>query len=373
VLEFLTGRTGRMIAQGAVLTAVVAGTAVYASVDKSVTLSVDGRTEKVHAFARTVDGLLDSQDIRVGDRDLVAPAPGAELGDGDKVVVRYARQLRLTADGEQRMYWTTELTVDEALPALGIRSQGARLSASRSQPIGRTGLAMSLFTPKQVSLTADGKRRALTTTAPTVAQLLAEQSLSLGSLDKLSIVGSSPVVDGLSVRITRIEKKRVTRSETVGYGTTERSSSTLYKGQTKVLEAGRVGSRSAVYVIVLADGKQTSKKLVSSTLTRKPVTKIVQAGTKSRPVARTPSSTGGADGLNWAALAQCESGGNPNIVNPAGPYYGLYQFSLSTWRSVGGSGTPVQNSSGEQTYRAKLLYNKAGAGQWPVCGSRLFS
>jgi hypothetical protein len=38
-----------------------------------------------------------------------------------------------------------------------------------------------------------------------------------------------------------------------------------------------------------------------------------------------------ADGLNWGALAQCESGGNPRAVNPSGRYFGLYQFSLPTW------------------------------------------
>jgi soluble lytic murein transglycosylase-like protein len=78
----------------------------------------------------------------------------------------------------------------------------------------------------------------------------------------------------------------------------------------------------------------------------------------------------GADGLNWASLARCESGGNPKAVNPAG-YYGLYQFSPSTWRSMGGSGLPTQASSSEQLYRAKMLYKKAGAGQWG-CGRHLF-
>ena len=69
------------------------------------------------------------------------------------------------------------------------------------------------------------------------------------------------------------------------------------------------------------------------------MTRVVQVGTKAKPVAPAPSPKsgggggggsvgGGVDGLNWAALAKCESGGNPRAVNPAG-YYGLYQFSLA--------------------------------------------
>ena len=85
------------------------------------------------------------------------------------------------------------------------------------------------------------------------------------------------------------------------------------------------------------------------------------------------SSTGGADSLNWPALARCESGGNPRAVSGTGKYRGLYQFSYATWSSVGGSGDPAAASPDEQTYRAKLLYNRSGAGQWPHCGKYLFT
>jgi soluble lytic murein transglycosylase-like protein len=68
------------------------------------------------------------------------------------------------------------------------------------------------------------------------------------------------------------------------------------------------------------------------------------------------------------AIAACESGGDPTAVNPAG-YYGKYQFDLGTWASVGGSGNPADASEAEQDYRAALLYSRAGASPWPVCGA----
>jgi soluble lytic murein transglycosylase-like protein len=67
------------------------------------------------------------------------------------------------------------------------------------------------------------------------------------------------------------------------------------------------------------------------------------------------------------AIAACESGGDPTAVNPAG-YYGKYQFDTGTWASVGGSGNPAEASEAEQDYRASLLYSRAGASPWPVCG-----
>ena len=75
--------------------------------------------------------------------------------------------------------------------------------------------------------------------------------------------------------------------------------------------------------------------------------------------------------LNWRALARCESSGNPRAVNAAG-YYGLYQFSPATWRSVGGSGLPSRASATEQTRRAQILFRRSGSSPWPNCGHHLF-
>ena len=377
VLAILSGNPGRLAAQAAVLATVVGGGAAYASINNEVTLNVDGRTTEVRALAGTVGDLLKDQDLTVGPRDIVAPSPDSKIDDGDTVVVRFARPLTVTVDGKKRTFWTTELSVDRALAAMGIRADGARLSASRSARIERTGMTMWLSTPKQVTLTVDRKVRKLTTTAPTVAELLREQDVTLSPADKLSVVPSAPVTQDMAISIARVVAKRVTKTEAVPFPVTERKNSSMFKGDEKIVKKGVKGTRVAVYDVVRTNGKITTRKLVSAKVTKPPVAQIVEVGTKSRP-----SSGGGGggsvgdsdvDSLNWAALADCESGGNPNAVNPAGPYYGLYQFSASTWHSVGGSGIPTDYGSGEQTLRAKKLYQKAGAGQWPVCGKKLFT
>jgi hypothetical protein len=44
------------------------------------------------------------------------------------------------------------------------------------------------------------------------------------------------------------------------------------------------------------------------------------------------------------------------------------QFTLGSWRTVGGYGYPHQASKLEQMYRAVLLSRQGGWGHWPVCG-----
>ena len=76
-------------------------------------------------------------------------------------------------------------------------------------------------------------------------------------------------------------------------------------------------------------------------------------------------------GLNWGALAACESGGNASVVSSNGLYHGLYQFDAQTWQSVGGSGVASDASAAEQTQRAQKLYDSRGSQPRPVCGARL--
>jgi Transglycosylase-like domain len=67
-------------------------------------------------------------------------------------------------------------------------------------------------------------------------------------------------------------------------------------------------------------------------------------------------------------IASCESRGNPRAVGGGGVYRGMYQFSFTTWRVVGGSGDPAVAPRSEQTWRAWLLLSRHGSGHWPVCG-----
>ena len=69
-----------------------------------------------------------------------------------------------------------------------------------------------------------------------------------------------------------------------------------------------------------------------------------------------------------AAIAECESGGDPAAIGGGGTYRGLFQFSQATWNGVGGTGDPAAAPVAEQVKRAKILYARSGAGQWPVCG-----
>lgn len=74
-------------------------------------------------------------------------------------------------------------------------------------------------------------------------------------------------------------------------------------------------------------------------------------------------------GVNWDAVAACESGGNWGIATGNG-YYGGLQFTMGTWHAHGGSGSPASASREEQIRVAENVRASQGMGAWPVCGRR---
>jgi resuscitation-promoting factor RpfB len=363
------------------LTALLATTAVWTMTAKTVTLSVDGAPQQLSTRADTAAEVVEAAGLEVGEHDQLVPSAGTPVEDGDTVALRRARELELVVDGEPRTVWVTAASVEEALDQVGMREQGLALSASRSRPIPLDGLRLDVRTPKSVVLRADGQERTVTTTAATVRDALIEADLHLRPSDRIDAERTDPVTDGLAVTVTRIDTKRVVDSRTVPFGTERRGDASLAQGTTKVLVAGRNGRTDHTYDVTLTDGRETGRTLVSSTQPARPVTRVLAVGTKPAPAApkapapasapRAAAAPSGGGGHNWAALARCESGGNPRAVSSTGKYRGLYQFSVATWRSVGGSGDPAAASVAEQTSRAQALLARSGRGQWPECGRHL--
>ena len=87
------------------------------------------------------------------------------------------------------------------------------------------------------------------------------------------------------------------------------------------------------------------------------------------PVALGAGTANADTGVNWDAVAACESGGNW-AINTGNGYYGGLQFTMSTWRANGGTGSPHTASKDEQIRVANNVLRSQGIGAWPVCGRR---
>ncbi len=366
-----------VVAAGVAL-AVAGTTAGYATLSKSVTLSVDGEPREVSAFgATTVSEVLESEGLEVDERDVVAPGLDEEVSDGSRVAVRFARPLELTVDGETQEHWVTATSVGAALDQVGNRFEQADLSVSRGAEIDRGGLDVEVVTPKKFRV-KDGAKKPVTKklTALTTRDVLQELDIELGKHDKVAPKPKKQLSDGGKVTVTRINvANKQVEGETIDNDMVERTDDSMYEDEEEVVREGRDGLRNATYRVRTVNGEVVNRTLVDTEVTRKPVDRVVKVGTKERPEPEpesdpAPAANYASGNSVWDRLAQCESGGNW-AINTGNGYYGGLQFTASTWRSVGGSGLPHQHSREEQIKRGKILQSQAGWGQWPACSSKL--
>lgn len=375
----------RLLPQALVLAILAGGVSVFMAHDKTVELSVDGESTSLRTFASSVSELLEDEGVEVGPRDMVAPAADEPLADGDRVAVRFGRPMTLTLDGREQRVWTTERTVDGALRQLGVRAQGSYLSVSRSRPIGRDGVKLAVRTARDVAFLADGALRRVRTRSATVSGALADAGLTLRGEDTVSVPLDAFPRDGQTISVRRVRTDRKVTEHVIPHSTVRKPTAELPQGTEVVEQQGRDGVRRITYEQRTVDGERQKPRQVEERTVSPPRERIVRVGTgpskKPPPQAAhspkpspTPGSSGttqGTGSLNWEALAQCESGGRPDVVDPSGTYGGLYQFDVSTWQSVGGKGLPQDASPQEQTMRAQKLYDQRGASPWPVCGRKL--
>ena len=365
---------------GLVIAGVLGGTAAWAGrpADKSVDLRVDGQSRQLHTTASNVRGALASAGLDVGSHDLVAPDLNSAVHNGSSIVVRRGHQLHLTVNGASRDVWVNADSVDQALRQLGYDSNSL-VSVSRSMRLDRGTTQLSISSPKRLTLLVDGKRLPVASAGPTVRDALYASMVFLAPSDRVSVPATSAIYDNQVIRVQRVRYGTASATVAMPFGTVRSADTTRYVGQNSIVTAGRPGAERVVYSLVYVDGKLAGRVVRSAAVLRAPVSQLMKVGSKPQPAKATPPTNTGAkppantSGLNWDAVAACESGGNWHI-NTGNGFYGGLQFDYGTWLSNGGGAYAPRAdlaSREQQIAIATRLYNARGSSPWPVCGQRL--
>jgi uncharacterized protein YabE (DUF348 family) len=268
---------------GAVLAGLAAAPLVWTSVDKSVHLVVDGQAVSVHTTASRVGDVLQAAGYRVTGHDLLAPSAGAAVHDGSRIVLRRGRLLHLTVDGRRADVWTTAPTVAQALAELGYGSSDA-VSVSRSRRLPLSPTAVAIRTPQLVSVIHDGTSQEVATTDATVGELLSDLEITVGPADRLSPAPDAALSAGTVVRIQRVVTRLVSTVHSTAFGTQKHRDSSLFVGTTQVVHPGRSGKVRVTYSVVYLDGKPVGRTKMKTVTLRKAAPRVLAIGAKHRPV-----------------------------------------------------------------------------------------
>lgn len=327
----------------AVVAGLVATPLAWTHVDKTVTLVVDGHATRVHTTAGTVDGVLAAAGYRPGTHDLLAPAAGAAVHDGSRIVWKRGRLLRLDIDGASRQVWTTAPTVAAAMSQLGYSTRDfTSVSRSERLPLGPTDIAVR--TPKLVTVVHDGEVRQVTTTDATVGQLLDDLQLTLGPHDAMSVSRTAELDPDARIVIKRVAHSKLSVTSPIPFATRTSNDSGLYTGQTQVARPGRNGLARITYAVVYVDGKEVGRTKIRAVVVRVPQAKLVKVGTKARPAVATATSRSAATATTGSVSPKAFAA---RLVSAQGWNSAQYDCLVSLWNheshwnvhaSNGGSG-----------------------------------
>ena len=346
----------------AVLLVLAGGTAAYGALSKTVTVSLDGRSDTVRTFSDSVAGVLASKDVTLRPDDKLNVDRSSGVTDGDTIKVDFAKPVTVAVDGAAREGTVHDDTVGDVLDRYRVEpDEDAYVSVSRSARIPRGGMEIVVSNPKKITLKADGDTKKFTSSAPRVEDALKEADVRLDLDDEVAPGRGALVSEGDELKVTRIEMIDKTETVDVKPPVEYKDDADMEKGTTKVLKSGKAGKARENVLITKADGKVRHRLVLTSEELEKPVKKVVARGTAEAPSVASNSV--------WDKIAQCESGGNWQI-NTGNGYYGGLQFSAATWRSVGGPGLPHEHSREVQIKYAKILQARSGWGQWGCADAR---
>jgi uncharacterized protein YabE (DUF348 family) len=358
-----------------VLCALVLGLVAFVGNNKTITLNVDGKVTSVQTFGGTVGQVVKSAKLDLKPADRVSPSVDESVANGTVINVNMAKAVKVSLDGSEKTVSTTAPDVAGLVTELGVASSSS-VSVPKDAQLAVDGSFVSISTPKNVSIVADGKATSKTTTASTVKAVLEDAGVSLGVNDRTSQPGNAPVVNNMVVKVSRVDTGQTAAStEDVPFGTMTSESAEMFTGEKKVTQAGAAGKVDRTFKLVLVDGREASRTLVSETVSVQPVTEQVTVGTKAKPAATAAGANTGAaapammNEAMWDKIAQCESSGNW-AANTGNGYYGGLQFDIRTWIGSGG-GAYAPNASlatkAQQIDIANRVYAQRGLQPWG-CG-----
>lgn len=234
----------------------------------------------VSTHAHTVKQLLVKQKIDVSEHDKVSPSLDTNIENGMTIQWQQAKPVKINLNGEILSIWTTKTAVRDILQEANIDvSDNDKLSLPLDSEIDKNR-EIDILQAFDVAIIEQGERRNVRSTVTSVSNLLKEQGVTLGELDKVNYRLDSKIHANMKIEIIRVEKVTKVVEETLSYATEKQRGLSLLKGESELITKGKNGQKKITYEIVKENGKPVVKYMVSEEVTKEPVTEVILIGTK---------------------------------------------------------------------------------------------
>ena len=133
--------------------------------------------------------------------------------------------------------------------------------------------------PMQVTIAVDGGQRVVQTTGATVRDVLGENGIILGELDRVEPDLWVETTPGMTVTVVRVEEKQETVREVVPFQHKTIKSEAMAEGETRLIQPGANGEVEIIYRVLLEDGVEVARNELRRVTINPAVDEIVVVGT----------------------------------------------------------------------------------------------
>ncbi|MBQ1451425.1 MAG: DUF348 domain-containing protein [Clostridia bacterium] len=279
--------SGRVLAM-LFLAIFVVGT-IMASAMSTYTVNVeaDGAVIKVTTSEQSAQKILDQAGVTLGEKDSLDSSSffvGKSARKGNKLIVK--RAIPITIDDGGEIYEVMIAgTVSDALAEAGLKCRPAdKMNYKETDPLV-ADMTIKITRAFTVDVYVDGKQLEAEFLSGTVSDVLSKLGIKLGAEDEVSPSMNTELKAGNSINVYRVTYEERTAVETIRYETIYKTSADVYKGETKVEQEGKNGSKTVVYRDKLVNGKVAKSTKLSEKVDSAAVNKIVVSGTKVKMLA----------------------------------------------------------------------------------------
>lgn len=247
---------------------------------QSVMVVLDGKEEKVRTHAKTVKELLKELDLEILEQDKVSPSLDSPITAKMNVSWDPAKPIRLIAWGKEQTVWSAAKTVGDFIKEQKVvLNEHDRISPSRDTELDQN-TEIIVDTAFLVTIKDGSGKKQVWTTSTTVVDLLRHQEIKLNELDRVEPKADTQVTENMVVNVIRVEKVTDVVEAPVDFAVVTRKDSSLPAGVEQIVTKGEKGLEKQTFEVILENGKEASRKLISTEKVKDSKDKVVALGTK---------------------------------------------------------------------------------------------
>lgn len=256
------------------------GTVAYAATTDKVIVEIDGKEQEVYTYAGSVKELLQNENIKIGEEDVVFPALSTKIKGEMKIVVEKAKPFIIAIDGEEREVQSTVKTVQDLLEEEGIEvgEHDKVYPGLHKQLQEKQKIIIEKAFP--VTLHVGGQAEQSWSTSATVADFLKEHQVVLGELDRVEPALHEMVQKDAVIKVVRVEKVSDVVEAPISFSSVKKEDASLPIGTQKVIQEGVEGKKKTTFEVVKENGTEVSRTVQNEEILLQPKEQIVAVGTK---------------------------------------------------------------------------------------------